>query len=243
MPERRAAARSLKPPRRLVACVPKRATASAAPRVDVAALRAVRDEVCACAKCPLHEGRLHAVPGEGTGRSGLLLVGEAPGRKEDESGRPFVGAAGKNLDLALAEAGLARADCFITSVVKCRPPGNRDPTEAEKAMCRPYLDVQVRALRPRVIVALGRHGLSGLIGHVPKDFAALRGTFLPGPGGVPVFVSLHPAAIIYRQKWKAQYLQDWRDFGAWMRGQGPPGFGPASAQGASAGVSPRPPKA
>lgn len=195
---------------------------------DLPVLRTVHAEVRACTKCELHVGRIHAVPGEGTGRSGIMLVGEAPGRNEDESGRPFVGAAGRNLDLALAEAGIARADCFITSVVKCRPPGNRDPTEVEKATCRPYLDVQVGTLRPKVIVALGRHGLSGLIGHVPKDFAGLRGTFMPGPEGVPIFVSLHPAAVIYRQKWKAQYLQDWRDFGAWLRGQGPPGFGPAS---------------
>ena len=199
------------------------------PKPDGAALRVVDAEVRACTKCELHVGRLHAVPGEGSGRRGILLVGEAPGRKEDESGRPFVGAAGKNLDLALAEAGLPREDCFITSVVKCRPPGNRDPTEAEKAACRPYLDVQVAALRPKVIVALGRHGLSGLIGHVPKDFAGLRGTFVQGPQGVPIFVSLHPAAVIYRQKWRQQYLQDWRDFGAWLRGQPPAGFGPAPA--------------
>ena len=195
--------------------------------IDLPALRAVHDEARACTKCELHVGRIQAVPGEGSGKSGILLVGEAPGRKEDESGRPFVGAAGKNLDLALATAGIPRADCFITSVVKCRPPDNRDPTEAEKATCRPYLDVQVAALRPAVIVALGRHGLSGLIGHVPKDFAALRGTFLAGPQGVPIFVSLHPAAVIYRQKWKQQYLQDWRDFGAWVRGVAPPGWPPS----------------
>lgn len=194
--------------------------------VDDVQLQRVGDAARACTRCPLHAGRLHAVPGEGTGKAGIVLVGEAPGRKEDESGRPFVGAAGKNLDLALKEAGLVRADCFITSVVKCRPPENRDPTEAEKAACRPFLDAQVAALRPRVLVALGRHGLSGLLGHVPADFAGLRGTFLPGPAGVPIFVSLHPAAVIYRQKWKEQYLQDWRDFGAWVRGQGPPGFGP-----------------
>ena len=205
------------------------------PEPDLAALRVVDAEVRACIRCELHVGRLNAVPGEGSGRRGLMLVGEAPGRKEDESGRPFVGSAGKNLDLALAAAGIPRADCFITSIVKCRPPGNRDPTEAEKAACRPYLDVQVAALRPKVIVALGRHGLSGLIGHVPKDFAALRGTFLAGPQGVPIFVSLHPAAVIYRQKWKEQYLQDWRDFGAWLRGAGPTGFGPQQ-------VSPRSPE-
>lgn len=191
---------------------------------DLQALRTVHDQARACTKCPLHENRIQAVPGEGAGISGVLLVGEAPGRREDESGRPFVGAAGKNLDLGLQEAGIDRASCFITSIVKCRPPNNRDPTEGEKAACRPFLDRQVQALSPRVIVALGRHGLSGLIGHVPKDFAQLRGTFMPGPQGIPIFITLHPAAIIYRQKWKEQYLQDWRDFGAWMRGTPRPGF-------------------
>ncbi|MEK6975728.1 MAG: uracil-DNA glycosylase, partial [Candidatus Thermoplasmatota archaeon] len=195
-------------------------------------LRVVADAVRACQLCPLGAGRIHAVPGEGTGRNGVMLVGEAPGRKEDESGRPFVGSAGKNLDLALREAGIERAACFITSVVKCRPPENRDPTEGEKAACRPYLERQVAALAPKVIVALGRHGLSGLIGHVPPEFAKLRGTFLAGPQGIPIFVSLHPAAVIYRQKWKEQYLQDWREFGAWLRGEGPAGFGPDGAAGA-----------
>lgn len=180
-----------------------------------------------CTRCPLHAGRINAVPGEGSGRGGILLVGEAPGRNEDETGRPFCGAAGRNLDLALKEAGLAREDLFVTSIVKCRPPENRDPTAEEKQACRPHLQAQVAALAPRVIVALGRHGLSGLLGEVPKEFAKLRGTFLVGPGGIPVFVSLHPAAVIYRQKWKEQYLQDWRDLGAWIRGSPPAGWPPS----------------
>lgn len=146
-----------------------------------------------------------------------MLVGEAPGRHEDESGLPFVGAAGKNLDLALATAGIAREEAFITSIVKCRPPGNRDPTEGEKEACRPHLLAQIEALRPRVIVALGRHGLHGLLGRMPDGFAALPGSFLEGPGGIPVWVSLHPAAIIYRQKWKASYLVQWKEFGEWLR--------------------------
>jgi uracil-DNA glycosylase len=195
---------------------------------ELPALQAIAARVRACRACGLCEGRTNAVPGEGSGASGILLVGEAPGRNEDETGRPFCGAAGRNLDLGLAAAGLDRSTVFVTSIVKCRPPGNRDPTEQEKAACRPYLQEQLAALRPRVVVALGRHGLSGLLGQVPKEFASLRGRFLEGPGGVPIFVSLHPAAIIYRQKWKEQYLQDWRDFGAWVRGEGRPGFGPAA---------------
>jgi uracil-DNA glycosylase family 4 len=197
--------------------------------VDRAALDAVAERVRACTRCGLCQTRTNAVPGEGSGRGRILLVGEAPGRNEDKTGRPFCGAAGKILDQALAEARIERADAFVTSVVKCRPPGNRDPTPAEKEACRPYLLEQVEALRPRVLVALGRHGLHGLQGGVPVDFAAMAGTFQPTPFGLPVFVSLHPAAVIYRQKWKPRFLEDWRRFGDWLRGEGPEGFGPVSA--------------
>jgi len=192
---------------------------------DAAALEAIASQVRVCRLCDLCTTRIHAVPGEGSGQSGLMLVGEAPGRKEDESGRPFVGSAGKNLDLALAAAGIERASTFITSINKCRPPGNRDPTPAEKDACRPYLMAQVAALRPRVIVALGRHGLHGLLGAMPEDFSALPGTFLAGPQGIPIWVSLHPAAIIYRQKWKEKYLEQWSAFGQWLRSGKPAPIG------------------
>jgi uracil-DNA glycosylase len=194
--------------------------------VDAAALADIAGRVRACTRCRLCEGRTQAVPGEGSGRSRILLVGEAPGRNEDKTGRPFCGAAGKILDAALAEARVERSEVFVTSVVKCRPPGNRDPTPQEKDACRPYLLEQVAALQPRVLVALGRHGLSGLQDGVVKDFAGLAGTFQATPLGIPVFVSLHPAAVIYRQKWKPAFLGHWRDFGDWLRGEGPPGFGP-----------------
>ncbi|MEA3142916.1 MAG: uracil-DNA glycosylase [Thermoplasmata archaeon] len=182
-------------------------------------MEAIAARVRTCALCDLCETRIRAVPGEGTGKARILLVGEAPGRNEDETGRPFCGSAGKNLDLGLREAGIPRGDCFVTSIVKCRPPKNRDPQPAEKAACRPYLLEQLAALQPRVIVALGRHGLHGVLGELPADFANLAGTFVAGPAGVPVFVSLHPAAIIYRQKWKERYLEDWRRLGAWVREQ------------------------
>lgn len=185
--------------------------------VDWARLESVAQRVRSCVRCPLHAGRTNAVPGEGSGKLRVVLVGEAPGRNEDATGRPFCGAAGRNLDLALVAAGIDRSEVFVTSIVKCRPPENRDPTPAEKDACRPYLFEQVEALRPRVVVALGRHGLSGLLAEEPTGFAGLRGRFLAGPNGLPVFVSLHPAAVIYRQKWKEQYLQDWRDFGVWLR--------------------------
>jgi len=194
---------------------------------DAAALEAIAAQARVCTRCTLCQTRTNAVPGEGTGAARILLVGEAPGRNEDAIGRPFCGAAGKLLDLALAEARIDRSAAFVTSIVKCRPPGNRDPTPQEKEACRPYLVGQVEALRPRVLVALGRHGLHGLQGEVAPEFASLAGTFQPSPWGIPVFVSLHPAAVIYRQKWKADYLRHWREFGAWLRGEAPAGYGPA----------------
>ncbi len=189
---------------------------------------ALADEIRACLKCPLGETRIHAVPGEGTGESGVFLVGEAPGRNEDETGRPFCGAAGKNLDLGLAAAKLPRREVFVTSINKCRPPNNRDPTKDEKAACTPWLDRQIALMEPKVVVALGRHGLSALVEEVPKKFGDIRGTFIEGRHGIPVFASLHPAAIIYRQAWREQYLADWTRFGDWVRDD--PGEG-TSAEG------------
>lgn len=194
---------------------------SAAPLQDLPRLAILADAVRDCVACPLAAGRIQAVPGEGDGSSGILLVGEAPGRNEDETGHPFCGAAGKNLDLGLAAAGIVRSTVFVTSIVKCRPPDNRDPTPQEKAACQPHLAAQIAALRPRVLVALGRHGLSGLLGEVPANFASLPGSFVAGPEGVPVFVSLHPAAVIYRQKWKEAYLRHWKAFGEWQRSGAP----------------------
>ena len=179
-------------------------------------LEAIAVRARACTRCALSESRTQAVPGEGTGNIGILLVGEAPGRTEDETGRPFCGAAGRNLDLALAAAHIERGDTFVTSIVKCRPPENRDPTLAEKAACRPYLVDQIKVLRPRVIVALGRHGLSAVVPDAPKSFTELAGGFCGSFEGVPVWVSLHPAAVIYRQAWKEKYLDDWRRFGGWV---------------------------
>ncbi len=197
--------------------------------------------VRACTACRLSETRIMAVPGEGGGHyghvppggtlasfgggddgwAGVMLVGEAPGRNEDETGRPFCGAAGKNLDLGLEAGALRRSEVFVTSINKCRPPKNRDPKPDEKAACRPFLLEQIAALRPKVLVALGRHGLSGLVDNPPKTFGDVRGTFVDGPIGadgapIPVFCSLHPAAIIYRHAWREQYMEDWRRLAVWL---------------------------
>ena len=134
----------------------------AAPNDDRAVidLEQVAAEVRVCPKCELARTRTHAVPGEGAPKARIMLVGEGPGWHEDQQGRPFVGNAGKFLNELLAKAGLQRDDVFITNVVKCRPPGNRDPMPDEIAACAPYLDRQLAAIDPDVVVTLGRFSMA-----------------------------------------------------------------------------------
>jgi len=122
-------------------------------------VEAVAEQVRACTLCGLADERTTAVPGEGSAASGFMFIGEGPGFHEDVQGRPFVGRAGALLDELLAGVPLRREDVFITNVVKCRPPDNRDPQAAEVAACWPYLEAQIALVRPRVIVPLGRHSL------------------------------------------------------------------------------------
>ena len=151
------------------------------------------------------------MPGEGPDDAELMVVGEAPGRFEDEQGRPFVGRAGQLLDELLAEAGLTRGDVFITNVVKARPPGNRDPTKAEVAHWMPVLEAQLALVAPRLIVPLGRHALkhfapSAKIGEV-------HGTLLDGR----LFPLYHPAAAMYNQTLKSTLFADARALGVLLR--------------------------
>ena len=151
----------------------------------------------ACTLCRLHKGRTHAVPGEGPVGARLFLVGEGPGRHEDDVGRPFVGAAGKVLDAALLNAGLGREDVFLTNAVKCRPPENRTPRADEVAACRPYLVAQIEAVRPRVLVTLGDTAVMGLLGPT-LDLATARRKRLRFEG-LPLVATYHPAAVLYRR--------------------------------------------
>jgi DNA polymerase len=159
-----------------------------------------------CARCGLAASRTHAVPGAGASRARILLVGEAPGRSEDEAGRPFCGAAGKVLDEALLRAGLPRSEVFITNAVKCRPPGNRRPRGAELAACRPYLLAQLAAVRPRAIVALGQTAVRDLLGP-GASLARLRGRWSTF-GGVPLLPTYHPAAVLYNRPLFAKLSAD-----------------------------------
>jgi uracil-DNA glycosylase family 4 len=172
-----------------------------------ALLAAVAAEVRGCTRCPLHRGRTNAVPGEGNPLSDVLLVGEGPGAREDATGRPFVGPAGQLLAELLRSIGWAREDVFIANVVKCRPPGNRDPEPEEISTCAPYLERQERALDPAVIVTLGRHSLTR---YLPgARISAVHGQ-LRRAGGSFVFPMYHPAAALHQASLRETLFADIR---------------------------------
>jgi DNA polymerase len=161
---------------------------------EVADLDAVAATIRGCTGCRLHESRKQAVPGEGASQPAVLLVGEAPGAKEDASGRPFVGEAGQLLDAMLRAVGLDRRTVFITNVVKCRPPGNRNPTEPEMTACRSFLDRQIQLLSPKLIVCLGKVPAHWILGST-KSMRALRGRWY-SYRKIPVLPTFHPAYLL-----------------------------------------------
>jgi len=155
-------------------------------------LEALRGEAAGCTRCPLSAGRTQVVFGVGNPTADLLFVGEGPGREEDLAGEPFVGRSGRLLDRLLREElGIDRSQCYIANVVKCRPPGNRDPEPLEIASCRPYLDRQVELIDPKVVVTLGNFAARTLLG-TTEGIRTLRGRAYPFRGGqlVPTY---HPA--------------------------------------------------
>src|SRR5512140_691074 len=133
---------------------------------DDQTLAQVAREVSVCQKCALYHSRKKAVPGEGPDKCEIMFIGEGPGFYENEQGRPFVGAAGNFLNELLEKAGISRADVFITNVVKCRPPGNRDPLPDELTACALFLDRQIAAINPLVIVTLGRFSMAKFLPNV-----------------------------------------------------------------------------
>ena len=168
-------------------------------------LEIIADEVRKCTLCRLSEGRTNAVPGEGNGFAKIMFIGEAPGRSEDQQGRPFVGAAGKLLTEALQEAGLSREDAFITNIVKCRPPNNRVPKEEERNACRPYLERQIALINPKIICILGRTAYESLLegGSITSN----RGRLVEHDKRF-YFLTVHPAAIIYNPELKTVFQND-----------------------------------
>jgi len=167
-----------------------------------------RQSIEQCTKCALSQTRKHFVFGDGSPDADILFVGEAPGAVEDETGIPFVGRAGKLLDKALHHIGLDRDSIFITNVLKCRPPGNRDPLPDEIALCEPYLHRQIELLHPRVIVALGRIAARTLL-RLPSDtsLTSMRKQSFKYHG-VPLCVFYHPAAILRNANREEEFFLD-----------------------------------
>lgn len=183
-------------------------------------LEAIAREVFECKKCRLWSTRNKAVPGDGNPNAKIMLIGEAPGYYEDLEGKPFVGAAGRLLDQLLKISGLDRSSVFITNVVKCRPPNNRDPLIDEIESCSSYLDKQVIIVKPRLIVCLGRHSSSYVFKKGGVDvfinMAKIRGKlFSINYEGLKIFAipTYHPAAALYNPKIKKYLIEDFKMIG------------------------------
>ncbi len=168
-------------------------------------LKEVAGQVSACTRCPLHHTRKHSVPGEGRAQAEIMFIGEGPGFHENEQGRPFVGAAGKYLDELLAGIGMRRVDVFITNVVKCRPPGNRDPEPGEIQACSAYLDRQIQAINPEVIVTLGRFSMARYMPDV--KISSVHGKAKKVDDRL-VVAMYHPAAALHQPSLKSVIEQD-----------------------------------
>ncbi len=169
-------------------------------------------EASACEKCKLAKGRTQVVYGVGDPNADLMFIGEAPGKNEDEQGEPFVGAAGQLLNRMLAEIGIAREQVYIANVVKCRPPGNRDPEQDEIDSCTPWLIEQISLIQPRIIVTLGNWATKFVL-QTQQGITRLRGQRFSWHGRT-VIPTFHPAAILHGGGEKSRQFQDLReDFG------------------------------
>lgn len=171
----------------------------------VDSLEKVAAEIAVCEKCPLHQGRTNTVPGAGRSDADIMFIGEGPGFHEDRQGLPFVGASGKFLEEMLGSIGLTREDVFIANVVKCRPPGNRDPQSDEIEACREYLDRQIELIDPKVIVTLGRFSMA-------RYFPNARISKIHGQAkkiGNRLYIPMyHPAAALHQPSLRATVEAD-----------------------------------
>jgi len=166
----------------------------------------IAEKVRKCTRCPLYATATNAVPGEGDPKADLVCVGEAPGAKEDETGRPFVGQAGQLLTKILAAIDLTREQVFICNVLKHRPPGNRNPLPEEVEACSPYLIRQLELIKPKVIVAFGTFAAQTLL-QTKTPLGQLRG-LVHRYHGIPLIVTYHPAALLRNPAWKRPTWQD-----------------------------------
>jgi DNA polymerase len=189
-------------------------------------LRAVAAEVRACEACQLHASRKNAVPGEGPAASELMFIGEGPGFHENEQGRPFVGAAGKYLEELLGSIGLSREQVFIGNVVKCRPPGNRDPLPEEIQACAAFLERQIQAIQPGVLVTLGRFSMA-------RFFPKARISDIHGQArmvnGRLVVAMYHPAAALHQPSLRREIEADFARLPELIHRAAPPAPGSEAA--------------
>jgi uracil-DNA glycosylase family 4 len=170
----------------------------------------INEEIRNCRKCRLYKTRINAVPGEGPVDAIMMICGQAPGRTEDREGRPFVGTAGKFLNELLKSIELDREKIFITSPIKCFPPNNRQPRSDELKACRPYLEKQIRIIKPKVIIGLGNCGLQSLL---EKESTVSRLHGQPQEkNGIIIFPTFHPAAAMRFPKIKASMKKDFKKF-------------------------------
>jgi uracil-DNA glycosylase family 4 len=170
------------------------------------ALEKVRRDLGNCTRCPLHEGRGKLVFGAGAEDARIMLIGEGPGQQEDRIGDPFVGPAGKLLDRMLKAIGLERGQVYITNIVKCRPPGNRDPKPEEVRTCRPFLEAQVKAISPRLIMSLGKPASQSLLAS-DAPISALRGRWREFME-IPLLPTFHPAFLLRNPERKKEAYRD-----------------------------------
>lgn len=168
-------------------------------------LAQISKEVSTCQKCVLHHSRKLSVPGEGPATSEVMFIGEGPGFHENEQGRPFVGAAGQFLNELLAQAGMKRAEVWIGNVVKCRPPGNRDPLPEELAACDEYLERQIAAIDPRIIITLGRFSMGKFM--PGAKISAVHGQMRRVENRF-VIAMFHPAAALHQAALKPAIIKD-----------------------------------
>ncbi|NLH47495.1 MAG: uracil-DNA glycosylase [Myxococcales bacterium] len=172
-------------------------TATEKPLADSAGeneLRSIREEIGDCTRCKLHQGRKNIVFGDGTATAELMFVGEGPGADEDEQGLPFVGRAGQLLNKMIAAMGKRRDEVYIGNIVKCRPPGNREPEGDEVAMCLPFLQRQIRTIHPKMIVCLGRVAIQNLL-DTKRPISQLRGQWQLYED-IRVMPTFHPAYLL-----------------------------------------------
>ena len=177
-------------------------------------LEEIADDVSMCTGCSLYRCRINTVPGEGSSMPDLMFIGEAPGATEDQEGRPFIGKAGLILTEMVSSLGLERGQVFITNVIKCRPPNNRLPRPDEIEACLPYLERQIKILRPKIVVLMGNVAMFSILGM--RGMGSRHGKTYER-NGIKFFVTCHPAASFRSGGWRRAMIEDFEILGRMMR--------------------------